>query len=255
MEPRGIIIRIKEGHEIILGLPFTLASRICNDDEQRLQRPFDAIEVSVIEKGFQFVLAIDDGQPSPKIIYAPDHFDHFIADTCELEGTTRAAIYGLNSSDAATLLRAFSDWLNHKQAEEFEREIKAGNLTFDEARKIRKEVFDVPSFKDFFAHSFKTDTMPKGKPGKRTVHRQNVIELYALACRIYVENPGIRWSSYYKKGTACHEAVKLRPDLVPRNWGGDDISKGDRLRREAERTLDKGPHSQLTYRKSRGRIS
>lgn len=245
MEPRGIIIRTKDGIKHTVGMPYTLASRICNCDETRLQRPFDAIEVSVIEKGFQFVLAIDDGQPPRKINYAPDHFDHFIDDTCKRTGMSRAAISGLNSNDAATLLRAFSDWLNHKQAEEFEREIRAGNLTFEEARKFRKEVFDVPSFKDFFAHSFKTDTMPKGKQGKRPKYRRNVEELYGLASRIYRESPGISWEE------ACYLAPEQRPDLIPENWDTD--SAGDTLKREAARYWDKSQYSQLSYRESRDR--
>jgi len=138
----------------------------------------------------------------------------------------------------------FYDWCNAKQAEVFEREIRAGNMTFEEAREARPEVFDVPAFQSFHAQLFRANQLPKGKKGKRAKYRREVEELYAMASRIYRETPGLSWEA------ACDSATEQRPDLVPPNWRADP---GGNLKREAARYWDKSKYSQLSYRQRRDR--
>ena len=109
-------------------------------------------------------------------------------------------------------------------------------------REIRKEVFDVPRFQRFLSKSFAGGDLPKRGKGKRRKHNQAVEDLYALACRIYKETPGISWEG------ACFTATETRPDLIPDSWKADPDGN---LKREAARYWDDSIYTQREYRLSR----
>lgn len=233
---KGLTLNVN-GQIITLALPAVLAKRVVNDDEKQLEHPITVLEVSVTNTGFNFATAMG------VIHYEPEHFDDFTKDLGKA-GVAHSSLLKLDTTGAAKILRAFYSWLNHKLAEEFERDIKAGTLTFEEARNIRKDVFDVPQFEHFFVQSFKAGNMPTAKKGKRRAYSSNVEELYALACRIYHETPRLSFES------ACFAATEQRSDLVPPKWCADPDGN---LKREAARHWDKSPYSQLSYRQSRDR--
>jgi hypothetical protein len=239
---KGFTLRL-ENRLFSFPMPDALANQITNGDVARLRKPIDVLTMEVVEDGFVFVLANEEGKPENEVKYQPEHFGEYLQEIAKA-GIPTETILSLGTTGAAGMLQTFFSWLNHKLAAEFERDIRSGKLTFDEARKIRKEVFDVPSFGRFFAQSFKNGDMPKGKRGKRTKYRREVEELYALACRTYRETAGLSWEA------ACFSATEQRPDLVPSSWCTDPDGN---LRREAARYWDKSMYSQLSYRQSRDR--
>lgn len=250
MEIRGIRLRLPSGSILTLGMPSALAKQVTGEDEERLERPIDVLEMRVEESRFWFALADDAGKPEYEFVYEPlphdavgKPFDAFLAELAKA-GITRPALQKLNTTGAEKVLNMFFAWCNAKQAEVFEREIRAGNMTFEDARESRPEVFDVPEFQSFHAQMFKADKLPKGKKGKRTKYRREVEELYALASRIYRETPGLSWES------ACYSATEQRPDFVPPSWRADPDGN---LKREAARYWDKSRYSQLSYRQNRDR--
>ncbi|SFJ07912.1 hypothetical protein SAMN05216206_3459 [Pseudomonas guineae] len=238
MDPRGIIIKVRDGFVITLSAPYTLASQLSDGCEERLLRPFNALRTSAKEDGFAFCLAGDSGERVRQLTYKPDHYSAFLCD----QGVLGCDALSLDSEAAADLLLAFGEWLNSKQAEEFERDILAGDMTFEEARAISPKAFNMPRLQKLLVERFKTDSMPKGRPGKRTKYRREVEELYGLACRIYRETPGISWEE------ACDESTSKRPELVPATWIKDP---GGSLEKQACRYWDKSNYSQKTYRDSR----
>jgi hypothetical protein len=224
-----------------LGMPSTLASRITDGDEARLKKPIDVLEMSVTADGFLFVTADDLGNPKFDLLYEPTHFSSFLSEL-SAASIKREAVLQLDTTGASAVLCLFNSWLNTKQAEVFEQDIRAGKMTFEEARDIRKEVFDVPSFARFFQNSWLADDMPKGKKGKRRCYSEDLEALYALACRIYHETPGTSFEE------ACYAATEQRPDLVPLSWKNDPDGN---LKREATRYWDKSQYSQKNYREGR----
>jgi hypothetical protein len=240
MDQRGIIIKLSDGFEITVAIPYTLASRVSDGCEERLLRSFDALETRVIEDGFVFRLASDTGGPAKLLTCRPEHFNTFLAE----EGMINSDLLNLDSDGAASILLAFCKWGYKKQAEEFERDIMAGELTFEEVRTISPEAFNSPNLQKLLASRFKTDTMPKSRRGKRFKYRQAVHELYALACRVYRETPGLSFEN------ACGDACDARPELVPGAWINDP---GGNLKREAFRHWDVSTHSQKSYREFRDR--
>jgi hypothetical protein len=242
MNTKGITLQL--GDDLYtLEMPDTLANQITRGDEKRLRQPVNLFGMSITDDGCRFVTTNDAGEPAHELKYAPERFDDFIQ-SMDAAGAQRTAILKLGTSGARQMLRTFYSWLNHKQAEEFERGISAGELTFDEARTIRKEAFDVPQFAQFFAQSFKSGNMPTAKKGKRRTYSRSVEELYALACRIYRETPGLSFES------ACSAATEQRADLVPSGWVLDPDGN---LKREAARYWDKSQYSQKSYRERRDR--
>ncbi|PIA68467.1 hypothetical protein CDR19_21105 [Ectopseudomonas toyotomiensis] len=237
---KGFTLRLGE-LLITLGMPSTLASQLTDGDEARLKKPIDALEVSITAEGFLFVTADDLGNPKLELKYEPAHFDRFLSEL-STASIPREAIFRLDTAGASTILRLFYSWLNTKQAAVFEEDIRAGKMTFEEARDIRKEVFDVPSFARFFQDSWLTGDMPKGKKGKRRSYSENIEALYALACRIYHETPRMSFEE------ACYSATEQRPDLVPPSWSKDPDGN---LKREATRYWDKSRYSQKNYRERR----
>ena len=240
MHKRGFTLRLGNGL-YTFGMPDALASQITDGDEKRLSQPIDVLQMSITHDGFLFVTANSAGKARYDLKYEPGHFKDFIQ-SLNKAGVPLAAILKLDTTGATQILRAFYNWLNHKQADEFERYIKAGELTFEEVRNIRKEVFDVPKFERFFTQSFKDGNMPTAKKGKRRTYSRAVEELYALACRIYRETSGLSFES------ACYAATVQRADLVPSTWQTDPEGN---LKRDAARYWDKSPYSQLSYRMSR----
>lgn len=228
------------------GIPDALAAQITDDDPRRLRTPIDALSLSVDEEGFTFILADDaTGEPKTELKYEPNRFKDFLVDIgIGQVGQQIANLSKLDPVASQQLLSVFFKWLNYKQSKVFESEIEAGVLTFEEAREIRPEVFDVPSFQRFHAEMFKQNQMPKRRKGKRAKYRREVEELYALACRIYRESTDLSWES------ACYAATERRPDLVPDTWRNDPDGN---LKREAARYWDKSPYTQLSYRQQRDR--
>ena len=239
---RGITLRLGQ-HLINLGMPTTLASQITDGDEERLKEPIDILEMSVCTDGFSFITADDLNNPKLELKYEPEHFARFLGDL-SAASMPPSAVLNLNTAGACKILILFYNWLNEQQAAAFEQDIESGKLTFEEARDIRPEVFDVPAFQRFHAQRFKNGSMPKGRKGKRTTFRPEVEALYALACRIYRESPGLSWEY------ACYSATEARPDLVPQTWRSDPDGN---LKREAARYWDKSLYSQLSYRQRRDR--
>jgi hypothetical protein len=237
---RGFTLRLRP-HLFKLGMPSTLANQITGGDEGRLQEPIDILEMSVSTDGFHFVTADDLGNSKWELKYEPAHFPRFLADLCAAS-MPPAAVFNLNTAGSCKILVLFFNWLNEQQAAVFEQDIESGKLTFEEARDIRPEVFDVPTFQRFHAQRFKVGNMPKGKKGKRVKYRPEVEALYALACRIYREDTALSWED------ACYSATEARPDLVPQSWHSDPDGN---LKREAARYWDKSPYSQLSYRQRR----
>jgi len=237
---RGFTLRLGQ-HLFTLAMPSTLANRITDGDEARLLDPIDVLEMSITAKGFLFVTADDLGNPKLELLYEPTHFSRFLSEL-SAASMQREMIFRLNTTGASTILRLFNSWLNTKQADVFEEEIRAGKMTFEDARDTRKEVFDVPSFARFFQNSWLAGDMPKGKKGKRRSYSEDIEALYALACRIYHESPRISFEE------ACYAATEQRPDLVPLSWNKDPDGN---LKREATRYWDKSRYSQKGYRERR----
>jgi hypothetical protein len=222
-------------------MPSVLARQLVDDDESRLTSPINVKEMRVIADGFLFVINPNSSQPPYEVKYKPEDFEEFLKEL-DQSGAPISALLSLDMVGASNLFRAFYKWMNYKLAELFERDIKAGKLTFEEARELRKEVFDIPAFSDFFKASWLADDMPKGKKGKRRSFNRNIEELYATASRIYRENPGKSWED------ACGDAIEQNPALVPARWAADPEGN---LKREAARYWDKSEYSQLSYRKAR----
>lgn len=237
---RGFTLRLGQ-HLFTLGMPFTLASRITDGDETRLLEPIDVLGMSVNAKGFLFITADDKGDPKLELIYEPAIFSRFLSELNDLS-IQHEALFNLDTAGTIAVFCLFYSWMNTKQAAVFEEDIRAGNLTFEEAREIRKEVFDVPRFAQFFQKSWLANDMPKGKKGKRRNHSEQVEALYALACRIYRETPSISFED------ACYAATEQRPELVPLTWRKDPDGN---LKREATRYWDKSQYSQKDYRERR----
>lgn len=199
-------------------------------------------DASIESDGFRFIVGELDA-PLGWLRYVPERFSDFL-DYMEKNGIPRAVIFASDFERTRRGLRIFRDWLTKECTAEFERDIRAGHLTFEEVREIQPLVFDVPAFQRFHAQLFKAHCLPKGRKGKRTKYRPKVEELYALACRIYRETPGLSWES------ACYSATERRPDLVPKSWLAD---AGGNLKRDAARYWDKSRYSQLSFRQSRDR--
>lgn len=237
---RGFTLRF-EGRLITLGVPSTLATAITDGDESRLQEPINVLEMSVTDEGFLFVTADDLGNPKLELKYDPMHFGKFISEL-NVASISREAIFRLNSTGASNILFLFYSWLNNNQAAVFERDIRARKMTFEAARELRVEVFDVPTFARFFHKSWLSGDMPKAKKGKRRKHSPEVEGLYALACRIYYETPRLSFEE------ACYTATQQRPDLVPSRWSKDPDGN---LKRVAARYWDQSRYSQKSYRERR----
>ncbi|MCC6076041.1 hypothetical protein ACFPTX_16070 [Pseudomonas sp. GCM10022188] len=195
----------------------------------------------MVANGFRFLFADDSGELTGWISHYPERFGDFL-DHMEAHGIPRAVALDSDTARATLGVRLFSDWLTNEKAIEFERDIRAGLLTFEDARRVHPGVFKAPAFQRFFALAFAAGKLPRGKPGKRRIHNPKVEALYALACRIYRETPGLSFEA------ACADATEQRPDLVPDTWREEP---GRNLLREATRYWDKSPYSQLSYRQSR----
>ncbi|WP_339846834.1 hypothetical protein [uncultured Halopseudomonas sp.] len=237
---RGFTLKLDAGL-YTFGMPTALASQLVDDDESRLASPISVKEMRVIPDGFLFVIDPNSGPPFYELKYEPEDFAEFLKELGQ-SGVSRSALLSLDTVGASSIFKTFYEWMNHKLAELFERDIKAGKLTFEEARELRKEVFDIPAFADFFKASWLAGDMPKGKKGKRRSFNRNVEELYAFASRIYRENQGKSWED------ACGDAIEQNPGLVPAGWAADPEGN---LKREAARYWDKSEYSQLSYRKAR----
>ncbi|MNZ95180.1 hypothetical protein D3C78_1143140 [compost metagenome] len=239
---QGVTLRIRGLGTVDISIPETLTRGMIEGvDEHRTRQPFDVQDMRILEDGFYFLVDIDDDCPSGYFRISLEKFSHFLEDL-ERCGMKRDKVLTLEGAKAAVFVPLYRRWITEQFASECERAIRSGELTFEEARKIRKEVFDVPWVRKFFAECFKSGNMPQGKKGKRTKHRREVEELYALACRIYRENPDHSWEA------ACYLATEQRPGLVPASWETDPDGN---LKREAARYWDKSPYSQLSFRQSR----
>lgn len=224
-------------------MPAILAQQLTGEDPERLKTPLKARELRVAEKGFNFVIEGEEGRPDLEMIYEPVGFPLFLEEMSQLGISNEAILaYGSKTAGAHKLNVVFRDWCDAKIATDFESAIKANKLTFEEARDIRKQAFDVPRFAAFFKERWLSGTMPKARKGKRRAYSQNVRELYALASRIYRQTPGISFEA------ACFEATAKRPDLIPAGWSKEP---DDNLKREAARYWDKSPYSLLSYRQDR----
>lgn len=204
------------------------------------EHPLPVLDARIGEDGFRFLVG-ESQAPLGWLRYNPERFADFL-DDWEMNGTPRAAIFASDLALSTYGLRQYNEWADRQTAAAFIHDIQAGHLTFEEAKKIRPTAFNVPELQKFLAQSFATDQMPRRRPGKRRKPRPEVVELYALACRIYRESPGMSWEY------ACHLSTAQRPDLVPPEWQKDPDGN---LKREAARYLDKSPYSQLSYRESR----
>lgn len=224
-------------------LPQTLAEGLA--DAERLARPFNVSRVRVIPQGFLFTLAPDGDSPRDfpggELRDVREDFPAFLR-AMEEVGLPPARALQFEGEPAIGLLVSLGRWLDHQAAADFERDIRAGAITFEEARDIRPAVFDVPHFQAFLAQCFKSNSMPKGRKGKRFTYSANVENLYALACRLYSDDPKLSLES------ACWAATEQRPDLVPPTW---QAAPDETLKREALRIWDKSRWSQLGLRQRR----
>lgn len=243
MGAKGFTLRL--GSDLYtFGVPNTLASRITNGDEERLNAPIDVLELSIVEDGFIFVTANDENAPGHEIKYVPHCFGDFKKHLQTISLEAWPAVLKLETAGAAAILRLFYQWMNDKFAELAMAQIEGGELAFEDVREARKEVFKVPAFQRFVAEKYAADDMPKRSQGKRRKHVQAVEDLYALACRIYRETPSLSFEA------ACYMATEQRPDLVPPTWKTDPDGN---LKRDAARYWDSSPYSQLSYRIERDR--
>lgn len=173
--------------------------------------------------------------------YLPDHFERWL-DYMDRFGVSRSVLFAADFLKSAVALGLFKRWALTETANEFERDIRAGSLTFEEARDICPDVFKVASFQQFHSLRYAAYQMPQRKKGKRPRYCPREEALYALACRIYKENHDSSWEG------ACYAATVQRPDLVPEKWRKDPDGN---LKRAAARKWDKSVYSQLSYRQSR----
>lgn len=215
------------------------------EDDSRFDRPFNVIGVRIFSEGIIFEVTEDDGTPLWPLRVPIFRFPAFLNDMTRLGLIENIeTLHTIPHAEAMKFIPRFQNWLTIVLAQQFELEIKAGNMTFEEARKFRKDVFSVPSFRCHYEECFASGKMPKGKKGKRRIHSPNIENLYALANRIHKEDPTLSFEA------ACWDAVEQRPDLVPDSW---KIDPGGNLKREASRFWDKSPYSQLTFRQNRDR--
>lgn len=237
----GLHIRVPGIGMLHLPLPDTLLLGVFVHDDRRAERPFDALDVMIFPSGFIFELGDDDGTPLGYLRHTLNDFPDFLADLDKI-GLNRSAIFSLPTAAAKHFIQLFDRWLTLEFAHRFVRDIRAGKMTFEDARNIRKEAFTVPFFQHFHAQSFASGNMPKVKKVRARRHDKKVEALYALSCRIYRETPKL---SYER---ACEFAIEQRPDLVPPTWQEDPVAT---LKREAARYWDKSRYSQQTFRQNR----
>ncbi len=241
MKHHGFTLRMPGGSIAAVRMPFELAKALTKGNVERLQQPIDVEAMHADMVGFWLFLAPAIDVVSQCVYrYMPEHFPQFIADQIKA-GATQAQLQTKDTQQALAILAKFDDWSAIKQAEVFERDILAGKITFADAKEINPKAFRVPSFQAMLAQHYFSG-MPAGKKGKRKTHSPTVLELYAVACRIYRENPEISFE------TACMDAVEQRPDLVPVSWRNDPAGN---LKRESIRTWDKSIHSQKSWREDR----
>lgn len=243
MSARGFTLRLGSD-TYTFGMPNTLATRITGGDEDRLNAPIDVLVLSIVEDGFLFVTANDEGKPAHEVKYAPQCFPEFKEHMRTLSTGVWPAVLKLETTGAKAILKLFYQWMNDQFAELAMARIEDGALTFEDVREARREVFKVPAFQRFVAEKYAADDMPKRGIGKRRKHNQAVEDLYALACRVYRETPGLSFEA------ACYMATEYRPDLVPPTWKADPDGN---LKRDAARYWDGSCYSQLSYRMVRDR--
>ena len=203
------------------------------------KHPLPVSDAFITENGFSFVIPSIGGW----IRYLPELFERWLEHMGRL-GVTRDVLFAADLIATSGAVQRFKEWLQAEAASEFERDIRAELLTFDEARDICPDAFKVPSFQRFLSESFAAKQMPRQKKGKRPTFCPLERDLYALACRIYKENLDSSWEG------ACYAATMQRPDLVPEKWRKDPDGN---LKRAAARKWDKSNYSQLSYRLSRDR--
>jgi len=148
------------------------------------------------------------------------------------------------SGEAACL--AWSEWLAKRRehnAQVLLAKIKAGEITFLDAREQWPELFDHPRVQGALAAAFVADRHHQRKRGKRAKIPESTWRLYAWASLYYARRMEDSWEM------ACERACEKHPDLVPPGWGADP---GGNLKRLATRELDRDyKRSQARYRRDR----
>ncbi|MCY1388547.1 hypothetical protein D3C87_806910 [compost metagenome] len=234
----SLILRFPNGVTATFHAAKTLASAVSEGNEERLSSPFDVLAAEVNANGFVMVIGLEPGRPDygKCFRYCPNGFQEFLL-IWEKTGVTRQQIFDLDTDGTAKLLCAFIEWADERNADNFIRDIRAGLLTVNDARKIRPDVFNRPRFADFIAGD-----LPPGKRGKRAAHRPDEFELYALACKFYRE------STVLSLLAACDKAITQRPDLVPDSWDADEAP--ETLKRRVANYWDKSIYTHYCYRMS-----
>lgn len=129
-----------------LGMPNTLASRITNGDEERLNAPIDVLELSIVEDGFIFVTANDENAPGHEIKYVPHCFGDFKKHLQTISLEAWPAVLKLETAGAAAILRLFYQWMNDKFAELAMAQIEGGEPALRMLGRPAKKYLKCPLF-------------------------------------------------------------------------------------------------------------
>lgn len=146
----------------------------------------------------------------------------------EANGLPRAAITTATGMAAISCWVNFNNWAAPKAAEQAIQILENGGGTIAELNDVIPAIEHVGAYRDYVADRALAGALPKkrqGQRGKKLEIRRAVLELFALACVLYREQPAMSWANAYE--AACNE----RPEWVPSSWMDGD--NGGRLGKEA----------------------